>query len=220
MSGGPEPAKVVRCNRLAEAVWSKNKCTGRGAVLHPQGGLAGLPRNSKPPNLTRMRRSRLILVPIIALIVPFMPIPAEASTWRSPLDGALRVVAPFAPGAANWDPGHRGVDLAASPETWVLAAGAGRVVYAGDLAGRGVVSLDHDGLRTTYEPVDPIVSVGEQVFAGEVIGRITATGGHCRCLHWGLKRGSTYFDPMRLLRRIVLKPLSLTPEGAPAQRST
>jgi len=99
------------------------------------------------------------------------------------------------------------VDLAAASQAWVHAAGAGRVVYAGDLAGRGVVSIDHGGLRTTYEPVDPIVSVGEQVFAGEVIGQIAATGGHCRCLHWGLKRESTYFDPMLLLRRIVLKPL-------------
>jgi len=154
-----------------------------------------------------MRRTRLVLVSIIALLSLLVAAPAKASRWRPPIDGSLRVLAPFAPGAANWNPGHRGVDLAASPETWVFAAGSGRVVYAGDLAGRGVVSIDHGGLRTTYEPVDPIVSVGEQVFAGEVIGQIAATGGPCRCLHWGLKRGSTYFDPMRLLQRIVLKPL-------------
>jgi len=154
-----------------------------------------------------MRRTRLVLVFLLSPLAFLMASPAEASRWRPPLDGSLRVVAPFAPGAAKWNPGHRGVDLAAASQTWVHAAGAGRVVYAGDLAGRGVVSIDHGGLRTTYEPVDPIVSVGEQVFAGEVIGQIAATGGHCRCLHWGLKRESTYFDPMRLLHRIVLKPL-------------
>jgi len=207
VSGGPEPAKVVRCNRLAEAIRSKEKCTGRGPVLRPQGGpwTLFLPRHTGQP--APVRRTRLILVPIITLLAFLLAGPAEASRWRPPLSGSLRVLAPFAPGAANWDPGHRGVDLAASPDTWVLAAGSGRVVYAGDLAGRGVVSLDHGGLRTTYEPIDPIVSVGEQVFAGEVIGRLAATGSHCRCLHWGLKRGSTYFDPMRLLGRIVLKPL-------------
>ena len=154
-----------------------------------------------------MRRTRFTLVPIIALLSVLVAVPAEAARWRAPLDGTLRVSTPFAPGTANWDPGHRGVDLAATAGSWVLAAGAGRVVYAGDLAGRGVVSIDHGGLRTTYEPVDSIVSVGEQVFAGEVIGQIATAGGHCRCLHWGLKRGSSYFDPMRLLRRIVLKPL-------------
>ena len=207
MSGGPEPAKVVRCNRLAEAVWSKEQCTGRGTVLHPQGGHPVLPRRPRPPTVAPMRRTRLVFVSLLTLLAFFMASPAEASRWRAPLDGTLRVSAPFAPGAADWDVGHRGVDLAATAGSWVLAAGAGRVVYAGDLAGRGVVSIDHGGLRTTYEPVDPSVSVGEQVFAGEVIGRIAATGGHCRCLHWGLKRGSTYLDPMRLLRRIVLKPL-------------
>jgi hypothetical protein len=35
-------------------------------------------------------------------------------------------------------------------------------------------------------------------------------GGHCACLHWGLRRSRTYADPMFLLRAaIVLKPLTL-----------
>jgi murein DD-endopeptidase MepM/ murein hydrolase activator NlpD len=56
-------------------------------------------------------------------------------------------------------PGHRGVDLAAVAGAPVLAAGAGTVVFAGTVAGRGVVSVDHSGgLRTTYEPVLPTVT--------------------------------------------------------------
>ena len=80
------------------------------------------------------------------------------------------------------------------------------MVYAGDLAGRGVVSIDHGDVRTTYEAIDPVVSAGDTVSAGQVIGTLSTMGGHCRCLHWGLKRERTYLDPLLLLRRIVLKP--------------
>lgn len=151
-----------------------------------------------------MRRTLCILLTPLPLLL--VAVPAQAAAWRPPVE-PTRVLSPFAPGAANWDPGHRGVDLAAAPGTWVSAARTGTVVFAGELAGRGVVSIDHGALRTTYEPLDPLVSDGERVYAGEIIGRIAESGGHCRCLHWGLKRGSTYLDPMALLRRIVLKPL-------------
>lgn len=84
------------------------------------------------------------------------------------------------------------------------AAGTGRVVFAGTLAGRGVVSIDHGGLRTTYEPVLASVEVGQRVRVGAPIGVIAGGTGHCGsgwCLHLGVRRGRTYLDPMLLLGR-------------------
>ena len=46
--------------------------------------------------------------------------------------------------------------------------------------------------------------------SGEPIGRVAA-GGHCagRCLHWGLRRGETYLDPLLLIRTGPSGPLRL-----------
>lgn len=89
-----------------------------------------------------------------------------------------------------------GVDLAADVGTEVRAAASGVVSVAQTIVGRGVVAIVHGELRTTYEPVDPSVRVGQRVSAGEVIGRVQA--GHCAagCLHFGLKRGDDYLDPL------------------------
>ncbi len=84
----------------------------------------------------------------------------------------------------------------------VRAVGHGRVAFVGQVAGRGVVSLDHGGLRTTYEPVDPVVRLGDLVRTGEQIGTVSTGTGHCgsgRCLHLGLRREREYLDPLLLL---------------------
>ncbi len=102
----------------------------------------------------------------------------------------------YDPPDQNWLAGHRGVDLAAPVGSEVRAAASGRVSVAQVIAGRGVVTLVHGELRTTYEPVKGVVRVGDQVAAGDVIGTVEA--GHCPsgCLHFGLKRGDQYLDPL------------------------
>ena len=73
------------------------------------------------------------------------------------------------------------------------------MVFAGSIAGKPVVSIDHGSVGTTYEPVVSSLSVGERVVLGQVIG-VLGTGGHCRdCLHWGLREGRSYLDPLLLL---------------------
>ncbi|WP_308198364.1 murein hydrolase activator EnvC family protein [Actinomadura terrae] len=133
-----------------------------------------------------------------------------ASTWRWPLGPpAPRVLRSFSPPPAPWAAGHRGVDLAASPGQQVHAAGAGRVSYAGRLAGQGVVAITHGPLRTTYLPVRPEVQVGHQVPLGAPIGVLEKGPFHCpvACLHWGLLRGHLYLDPLSLvIRRVRLLP--------------
>jgi murein DD-endopeptidase MepM/ murein hydrolase activator NlpD len=131
----------------------------------------------------------------------------------APLDAPVVVLRPFDPPPQPWLPGHRGVDLDAEPGRAVRAAGAGTVTWASPLAGRGVVVVEHaGGLRTTYEPVDALVSVGDLVERGELLGVVGEGDVHCggvlACLHWGLRRGRDYLDPWRLLHpgRAVLLP--------------
>ena len=83
----------------------------------------------------------------------------------------------------------------------MLAAADGVVAFAGSVAGRGVVTIDHGGVRTTYEPVTAQVTAGQRLGAGDAIG-VLAGGGHCagRCLHWGLRAGREYVDPLLLVR--------------------
>jgi murein DD-endopeptidase MepM/ murein hydrolase activator NlpD len=120
-----------------------------------------------------------------------------------PLDPRPRVVGVFDPPGTRWGSGHRGVDLAGRPGQRVRAALPGRISFAGRLAGRGVVVVVHDATRTTYEPVDASVAVGDVVRAGEVIGRLQVFGSHCfprSCLHWGLIEGREhYLDPLTLV---------------------
>jgi murein DD-endopeptidase MepM/ murein hydrolase activator NlpD len=123
------------------------------------------------------------------------------------------VVRPFQPPATPYGPGHRGVDLGGEPDAPVLAAGDGTVVFAGPLAGRGVVSIAHaGGLRTTYEPLAVLVSAGQQVKRGTVIGNLASGHEGCvdapACLHWGVRRGAEYLDPLGLLSagRVRLLP--------------
>ena len=81
------------------------------------------------------------------------------------------------------------------------------MLWAGDLAGRGVVSVLHgDGSRTTYEPVAPQVAIGDEVAAGGALGAVSTGASHCggapSCLHWGLiTAGDEYADPLALLGR-------------------
>lgn len=112
----------------------------------------------------------------------------------------------FEPPPHPWSPGHRGVDLAAVPGAPVRAVAAGRVVFAGTVAGQGVVSVELTGsgppaLRYTYEPVRSRVRAGEAVVAGQPVGTLAPGPFHCPdgCLHWGLLRGDDYLDPLSLL---------------------
>jgi len=137
---------------------------------------------------------------------------APSALWVRPLDGQPTVTRPFDPPPSPYAAGHRGVDLAGAVGQPVLAAGDGVVVFAGQVAGRPVVSVQHtDGRRTTYEPVQPLVAAGQAVARGTLLGVLVAGHAGCpteACLHWGLRRGETYLDPMSLLRppRVRLLP--------------
>lgn len=187
-------------------------CTDRPALTRPRVG-------DKHPRQVVIHRHRRGLRPLLGRLgclvcVPVLAWSASAPAaavgvlppLKPPLPPPLTVIRGFAAPAQPWLPGNRGVDLAATPGEPVSAVATGRVLYAGALAGRGVISIASSAepdLRMTYEPVDPVVGVGEFVTAGDVIGHVAVVADDCgppgSCLHWGVLRGQTYIDPMRLL---------------------
>lgn len=167
---------------------------------------------------------RVVLVPVLLVLVVLgwlLSAPhtaaADAGEWGWPVAGPPRVVRGFDPPAVRWGPGHRGADLLTQVGAEVRAAGAGRVTFAGPLAGRDVVVVAHgDGTRTTYEPLVPAVAVGDRVATGDLLGRLAASPGHClpsACLHWGLLRGTVYLDPLALVRVPRARLLPIWGEG-------
>ncbi|MFF0204995.1 murein hydrolase activator EnvC family protein [Streptomyces sp. NPDC005017] len=150
-------------------------------------------------------------------------VPPLARGW--PVGARPPVLRGWQPPPTPYAAGHRGVDLAAAPGTPVRTVAAGRVSFAGRVAGKGVVSValtatGEPPLRTTYEPVRAAVREGDEVSAGQVIGTVEAAGSHCvrPCVHWGLRRGDAYLDPLSLLppwllRRGPSRLLPVSPRG-------
>lgn len=104
--------------------------------------------------------------------------------------------------ADDYAPGHRGIDVAASIGTPAVAVASGTVSFAGSVAGRGVVSIDHGGgLVSTLDSVDPSVSTGDEVDQGSTVGTVSV--GHCPasapCLHLGARVDGRYVDPLPYL---------------------
>lgn len=94
---------------------------------------------------------------------------------------------------------HHGVDMAAPTGTPIQAFAGGTVTFAGPRGGYGnVVIVEHpNGMETRYAHQSSIdVAVGEQVAAGQVVGRVgstgLSTGPH---LHFELRRNGESIDP-------------------------
>ena len=98
---------------------------------------------------------------------------------------------------------HKGVDYAASTGTPIMAAGDGRVQFAGWQGGYGrTVILDHGrGHTTLYAHMSRLgkIKQGQRVAQGTVIGYVgttgLSTGPH---LHFGVKQNGDYIDPAKL----------------------
>lgn len=146
----------------------------------------------------------LLLGPLLDAFAAAAPIrsPAGDQRWIWPLDPQPEVMATFDPPESPYGPGHRGVDLSGRIGQPVLAVADGRVRFAGMVAGRGVLVIEHGAERSTYEPVIAAVDVGDPVRAGQVVGRLELVSSHCwpaACLHLGRIEGDTYLDPLEVL---------------------
>lgn len=134
-----------------------------------------------------------------------------------PVDDAL--VRHFEAAEHDYGPGHRGIDFAAQRGARVRAAAAGKIAFAGRVAGHGAVTIDHGhDVRTTYSRLAEVyVSVGDEVEQGTWLG--TAGDAHHGVpgLHFGVIVAGEYADPETYLgpldagTAIHLAPAAWTP---------
>jgi murein DD-endopeptidase MepM/ murein hydrolase activator NlpD len=133
-------------------------------------------------------------------LMPFMPV-------RRPLLGDAGISSPF---GYRTDPFlgrpalHPGVDLVQAYGAEIYSTAAGRVVRAGPYGGYGnMVELDHgNGLATRYGHMSEVlVSEGQEVKAGAVLGRIGSTGRSTGPhLHYEVRINDEPVDPERFLQ--------------------
>jgi murein DD-endopeptidase MepM/ murein hydrolase activator NlpD len=153
---------------------------------------------------------------------PAGPAPPRVPALWMPVAGA--VVRGFDARAGPYGPGHRGIDIAATLGQVVCAPAAGKVVFAGPVAGTTWVSLlVAPGVLVTLGPLRDPVSAG-RVRPRAPVGRVApghqvGTGGveDGVTLHLGLRVDGVYVDPMAYLvdrPRARLAPLP-TPGGRP-----
>jgi len=185
-------------------------------------------RPARRPRTTASRPApAALLVPVaclIALLAPAAPAGAvgdggartadpEQVSWSRPEPGTYRppvsrrVRDPFRMEHGPYGAGNRGLEYATESGDVVGAIGAGRVSFAGPVAGRLAVTVLHpDGRRSSVTGLVRVdVAVGELVVRGRTLGVAGVS------LHLGVREGDRYIDPATLFtaarRRAVLVPL-------------
>ena len=113
--------------------------------------------------------------------------------YVAPVDAP--VIDPFRPPAHIGAPGNRGLEYGNPLFVGVFAAADGVASFAGMVAGRGVVSIEHsDGVRTTYTGMTTVwAETGRAVRQGEAVGLAG------RNIHFGARIRDHYLDPQVLI---------------------
>jgi len=198
---GPGPARRRRVARVAAAL-----ALGVAAAALVSASAAALAAASLPS----------------ALAAGLGPVAAQGPGPRGGRVPALRlpvrgpVVRGFEAPAGSYGAGHRGVDLGAPPGSPVGAPAAGRVVFAGAVAGAGWASVEvAPGVVVTVGPLAPVVVArGGVLDALAPVGRLAP--GHGGALHLGLRVDGVYVDPLPYLPG--RGPPRLAPLPAPGGR--
>jgi len=134
------------------------------------------------------------------MFLALVPLPARAQgSLIPPVDGALseRFDAPAGP----YSPGHRGVDYSVPTGTPVRAAAAATVRFAGSVAGDLFVTILHPGgIETTYSQLGELeVKAGQTVAQGTWLGKVSRAHEGVTGLHFGVRFGDDYVDPLTLM---------------------
>ena len=127
--------------------------------------------------------------------------------YAEPVDAP--VIDRFRPPSTPYGPGNRGWEYATEAGGVVRAAADGIVTFAGTVGGSTAVTISHaDGLRTSYSYLTATsIRTGDRIRLGDPVGQSGAR------LHFGVRRGEVYLDPVVLfappaVRRVRLVPLS------------
>ena len=171
-----------------------------------------------------MRRLLLLLTALFVLAACFVPAAPAAAAWVWPVKG--EVITPYRNGSDPYASGqHRGIDIAASVGTPVVAAAGGDVRFAGSAGSSGLtVSVrTSDGYDTSYLHLSSLaVRAGVRVSAGERIGAVGTSGTRSAAaphLHFGVRDAGTryaYHDPLAFLPPPPGAPAPDPPASAPA----
>jgi len=124
--------------------------------------------------------------------------PRVPALWM-PVTGPL--VRGFDARAGPYGPGHRGIDIAAPVGELVGAPAAGRVVFAGPVAGVTWVTLEvAPGVLVTLGPLLDPVATATRVRSKAPVGRIgpghAATPAAPAALHLSVRVDGVYVDPL------------------------
>jgi murein DD-endopeptidase MepM/ murein hydrolase activator NlpD len=129
---------------------------------------------------------------------------AKATGWVLPLK-SYRITATFGQSGGNWSSTHTGLDLAAPTGTPVMAVNSGTVVSASSAGAYGnrIVIRHDDGTETWYCHLSAFTAAaGQQVGAGEQIGKVGSTGNSTGPhLHLEVRVGGNPVDPQTFLAK-------------------
>ena len=129
--------------------------------------------------------------------LPVRPVPGEVTSQFGMRKDPMRS------GRGRRRERHAGLDLDAKMGTPVAAAGAGVIVRAGHEGGYGrMVVIDHgNGVETRYAHLSRIVvRRGQQVFAGQLLGKAGATGRATGVhLHFEIRVTGRPLDPAEIV---------------------
>ena len=147
---------------------------------------------------------------LVAGLLTIAP-PADAPCLLPPVSG--RVTDGFRSPVCPYCAGNRGLEIDTTPGQTVVAAAAGRVSFAGSVAGTRYVAVEHGGgYRTTYGGLASItVTTGTRVDAGGALGTSAAH------TFFGLRQGDVYLDPYPHLGVVVIAPHLVPLDGSPGR---
>ncbi|MEZ5281645.1 MAG: M23 family metallopeptidase [Acidimicrobiales bacterium] len=149
----------------------------------------------------------LLLIPQWATAAGADAVPRTDWPYQWPV--VAPIADPFRAPASPYGAGNRGIEFDTAPGTFVAAAGAGVVTFAGPVAGQRWVTISHpDGVRTSYGPLaEVLVATGRSVNRGEHIATSSSR------LHVSARIGDAYVDPAVLFGAFVSVRLVPTPPG-------
>ena len=130
----------------------------------------------------------------------------SSDVWLVPLPVPALVVRDYLQSLTPYSAGHRGIDYSVTTNAVIYAPANGTLSFSGQVGGKPVVALDHNGgYRTAFEPACSDVPVGTPLLAGEPFAKacpwITYKS-HCEpwfCLHYSLRHNGKYLSPMALI---------------------
>jgi lipoprotein NlpD len=170
------------------------------ALADVQKGEGGVPAKADPKPVEKPERDPH--PPAVTVIAPPTPTPPLASSgdeeklsWMWPSDG--KIVATFDEGK------NKGIDIAGKAGQQVMAAGAGKVMYAGSgIRGYGnlVIVKHSNSLLSAYAHNRSIVvKEGQSVNKGQLIAEMGDSDADSVKLHFEIRQQGKPVDPSRFL---------------------